>query len=92
VGTAAGPIVGWINPRHFGSSGSGRVAGFGFFTLGGSAWIMAHWGWIPPREYTAFLQTGQVGLVGIGTCQCFSATIGAPPKSQGSGGGAWCRQ
>jgi hypothetical protein len=21
-----------------------------FFGLGGSDWIIAHWGWIPPRE------------------------------------------
>ena len=46
---------------------------------GASAWITAHWGWMPPREYTAFLQTGQTGLVEIGVCQCLlSATTFTP--------------
>ena len=64
-----------------------RTAGAGgvfFPDRGGSAWITAHWGWMPPREYTAFLQTGHVGLVEIGVCQRLSATRFSPCESRGS--------
>jgi hypothetical protein len=29
---------------------SAGAAGVGFLGMGGSAWIIAHWGWIPARE------------------------------------------
>jgi hypothetical protein len=67
--------------------GYDRTAGAGgvfFPDRGGSAWITAHWGWMPPREYTAFLQIGHVGLVEIGVCRCLSATRFNPFESRRS--------
>ena len=52
----------------------------------GFAWIIAHWGWMPAREYTAFLQIGHAGLVetGVCVCRCLSATRFRPFESPGS--------
>jgi hypothetical protein len=58
------------------------AVGVCFSERSGSAWIIAHWGWMPAREYTAFLQIGQVGLVEIGKCRYMSATRFSPLESQ----------
>lgn len=54
-----------------------------------SDWLTAHWGWMPAREYTAFLQTGQIGRLGVGTCQGFGLTGSIPPFPLVAW--AWCR-
>ena len=69
--------AGWLRPHRL-------VRGVFFPDRGGSAWIIAHWGWMPPREYTAFLQIGQIGLVEIGICRCLSTTRYSPFESRGS--------
>jgi hypothetical protein len=56
---------------HLASTWAAGSGGPGFGGRGASAWFIAHCGWMPAREYTAFLQTGQIGRVGSGTCQCF---------------------
>ena len=56
---------------HFEDVVASLCGGSGFTGRIDSAWFTAHCGWIPAREYTAFLQTGQMGRVGIGTCQYF---------------------
>ena len=57
-------------PRRDGYDRTAASGGVFFPGRGGSAWIIAHWGWMPAREYTAFLQIGHVGLVEIGICMC----------------------
>jgi hypothetical protein len=56
---------------HFESDADPESGGSGLAGRIDSASLTAHWGWMPEREYTAFLQTGQTGRVEIGMCQCF---------------------
>ena len=71
-------------PRPYGLDRTAAAGGVSSPDRGGSAWIIAHWGWMPAREYTAFLQIGHIGLVEIGICRCLSATRFSPFGCRGS--------